>query len=73
MKEDNMYDELELKQRLVIIKHSSLDDATILDENYKQLIKNTPDPVEQEQFVILQSTVQRRIEELKGDSGGSSI
>lgn len=68
-----MYDELELKQRLVIIKHSSLDDATILDENYKQLIKSTPNPEEQQQFVILQSKVQSRIEELKGDSDGSNI
>ena len=65
-----MYDDLELKQRLIIIKHSTLDDAIILDENYKQLIRNTPNPEEQKQFVILRSTVQRRIKELKGDSNG---
>jgi len=66
-----MYDELELKQRLVIIKHSSLDDAVILDENYKQLIKNTPDPEEKKQFVILQITVQERIKELVGSGNDS--
>jgi hypothetical protein len=59
-----MYDDIDLEQRLIIIRNSGLDDATILDENYKQLIVNTPDPIVQSQFVILRSTVQRRIEEL---------
>ena len=63
-----MYDDTELKQRLIIIKHSELDDATILDENYKQLIKITPNPQEKEQFEELLITVQKRIEELTGDN-----
>jgi len=59
-----MYDVHELKQRLIIIRHSSLDDATILDENYLQLIKETPNPDEKEQFVALRSVVRHRIKQL---------
>ena len=59
-----MYDTIELKQRFIIIKHSSLDDATILDQNYMQLIKDTCNPEEQQQLLILRSNVRRRIEEL---------
>lgn len=61
-----MYDNLELKERFLIINNSTLDDATILNENYNQLIKNTPNPDEQKQFVILYSTVRQRIQLLKG-------
>lgn len=64
-----MYGVQELKQRLVIIKHSNLDDATILDENYLQLIKETPNPDEQEQFVVLRSIVKRRIKHLQEENG----
>lgn len=67
--EYNMYDDIDLEQRLIIIRNSGLDDATILDENYKQLIVNTPDPIVQSQFVILRSTVQRRIKELTLSKG----
>jgi len=67
--ENTMYDNAELKQRLVIIKHSNLDDATILDENYMQLIRETPNPEEQQQFLILHSNVQRRIKQLTGTDG----
>lgn len=59
-----MYDVQELKQRLIIIRNSDIDDATILDENYMQLIKETPNPDEQEQFVVLRSIVKRRIKHL---------
>jgi len=64
-----MYDVQELKQRLIIIRYSDLDDATILDENYLQLIKETPNPDEKEQFVVLRSIVRRRIKHLTGDNG----
>ena len=64
-----MYGVQELKQRLVIIKNSNLDDATILDENYLQLIKETPNPDEQEQFVVLRSIVRRRIKHLQEENG----
>jgi hypothetical protein len=60
-----MYGVQELEQRLIIIKTSGLDDATILDENYLQLIKETPDPDEQKQFSVLRSLVQRRIQHLQ--------
>lgn len=61
-----MYDIPQLKQRLIIIKSAGLDDAQILDENYTQLISNTPNPDEQTQFSVLRSLVQRRIKELLG-------
>jgi hypothetical protein len=60
-----MYGVQELKQRLIIIKTSGLDDATILDENYSQLIKEAPNPDEQKQFVVLRTLVQRRIKHLQ--------
>ena len=60
-----MYGVQELKQRLIIIKNSDLDDATILDENYLQLIKETPNPEEKDQFLVLRSVVRRRINQLK--------
>jgi len=66
-----MYGVQELKQRLVIIKNSNLDDATILDENYLQLIKETPNPDEQEQFVVLRSIVKRRIKHLQEENGSN--
>ena len=59
-----MYDTTELQQRFIIIKHSSLDDAKILDRNYMQLIRDTTDPEEQEQLLILHTNVRRRIERL---------
>jgi hypothetical protein len=59
-----MYDKVELKQRLIIIKNSNLDDATILDENYMHLIRETANPEEQQQFLILRSRVKERIKKL---------
>ena len=64
-----MYGVQELKQRLIIIRTSGLDDATILDENYTHLIKETPDPDEQKQFLVLRSIVQRRIKHLQEENG----
>jgi hypothetical protein len=65
-----MYDIPQLKQRLIVIKNAGLDDATILDENYTQLMGTTPNPDEQTQFSVLRSLVKRRIKELteKSDS-----
>lgn len=63
-----MYDIPELKERLIIIKTSDLDDAVILDENYRQLIKDEPNPDEREQFIVLRSIVLRRISKLLGNS-----
>jgi len=60
-----MYDKMQLKERFKIIGTSSLDDATILVENYRKLIKDTPNPDEQKQFIILHTNVQRRIQKLK--------
>lgn len=59
-----MYDVPELKQRFIIIRHSNIDDATTLDENYRQLIKESSNSDEREQFIILHSVTQRRINKL---------
>jgi len=59
-----MYDNAELNERLVIIKHSNLDDAVILDENYKHLMRETPNPEEQQQLLVLHRIVERRVKEL---------
>lgn len=63
-----MYDVTEFNQRLIIIRHSDLDDATILDQNYLQLIKESPNPDEKGQFKILRSNVRRRIRHLTDDN-----
>jgi hypothetical protein len=59
-----MFDIPAIKQRLIIIKHLSLDDAVILDENYKQLMKDTPNPDERDQLIVLRTRIQRRINDL---------
>jgi len=68
-----MYDTVELTQRFIIIEHSSLDDATILDQNYMQLIKDTYNPEEQQQLLILRSNVRRRIEKLTSTYGRAGL
>ena len=60
-----MYNEVQLKERFIIIKNANLADATILDQNYRQFIRDTPNPDEQRQLVILVTNVQRRIQRLK--------
>lgn len=59
-----MYDVAELEQRFVIIKHTTLDDATILDRNYQYMIRETGDPATINQITTLRSKLQTRIEEL---------
>ena len=59
-----MFDQSELKTRLIIIKHSSVDDATILDENYRLLMREATTPEDQKQFDILRKIVKRRIQHL---------
>lgn len=63
-----MYGVQELKQRHIIIKNSNLDDATILDENYLHLIKETINPDEKEQFIALRSVVRHRIMQLENSN-----
>ena len=52
--------------RLLRLVITETDDATILDENYKQLIKEESNPDEREQFIVLRSIVRRRIDKLLG-------
>jgi hypothetical protein len=64
-----MFDQIELAQRLIIIKHAGLDDVTILDENYRHLMRDSEVPEEKQQLKILQDTVKNRIVELTGKNG----
>lgn len=64
-----MYDQTEIDQRLVIIKHSGLDDVVILDENYRHLMWQSTSPEEKKQFEVLRSNVQRRLKELRVTHG----
>lgn len=60
-----MLDEvLNLTEKISIINHSDLVDVTILECNYSNLIKDTINPEEIQQFVILRSNTQLRIKEL---------
>lgn len=56
---------LELSYRISIIEKSNLDDAIILDRNYKQLIRETADPIEVELFVTLSNVVLLRLQTLQ--------
>ena len=64
-----MYDVKELEQRLIIIKTSDLDDVTILDENYRELMKKASSLEEKEQFSTLRDLVLRRIDILRSENG----
>ena len=55
---------MNLTEKILIIKHANLADATILDSNYYTLISNTPNAEEKEQFLILRNNAQLRIKEL---------
>jgi hypothetical protein len=55
---------LDLQEKISIIRHADLADATILNANYAHLIEETPDAEEQKQFIILQTNTQLRINEL---------
>jgi hypothetical protein len=60
-----MYNEVELNQRMIIIKHSELEDATILEQNYRNMMRGTDDPIEQTQYITLRTNLQERIKQLE--------
>lgn len=62
-----MYGVIDLKQRYVIIKNSGFDDAVILDENYLQMLKDTPNSEERDQYRELRAVIKDRIKQLKGN------
>lgn len=68
-----MYDQFEIKQRLVIIENSSLADAAIFDEKYGLLIRNAETNDERAQFLELRSNVQNRIKELTNNGLHTTI
>jgi len=63
-----MLDQQEITQRLVIIKHSGLDDVKILDRNYTMMLRDAPTVEEQKQFEVLRLNIRRRIRELTGEN-----
>lgn len=67
--EHAIHNSVDLDQRLVIIQHSGIDDAKILDENYKLLIWQAGDNDEKQQLEVLRSRVQIRIKELTAANG----
>lgn len=62
-----MYDQKEIDQRIVIIRHSGLDDVTILDKNYTILMRESSNPEDQQQFETLRKVTRLRIKELTGN------
>jgi hypothetical protein len=67
-----MYDQQEIDQRIVIIKHSDLDDVAILDRNYTILMRESSNPEDQRQFETLQKVTRLRIKELTGNERDKS-
>lgn len=59
-----MFTEIDINDRLVIIKSANLKDAKILDENYRLLIGNSYNHDERQQFLQLSTTVRSRIAQL---------
>lgn len=55
---------LDLKEKIFIIKHATLADAKIMDGNYLHLIHDTAELRANEQFTILRTNTQLRIQEL---------
>ena len=55
---------LDIGDKIFIIKHANLDDAKILDRNYLHLIHDAYSTEEEQQFTILHTTAQERIQEL---------
>lgn len=57
--------DIDFNDRITIIKNANLNDASILDENYRFLIKEADSYEERQKYVILQTSVRNRINELK--------
>jgi hypothetical protein len=55
---------LELEERLIIIKSSDLEDVTILDENYINLLADSDNEEDQLQLTILHINAAQRIKDL---------
>lgn len=55
---------LDIGDKIFIIKHANLADAKILDNNYLHLIHDAFGTEEKQQFTILHTTAQERIQEL---------
>lgn len=56
--------DIDVNDKIMLIKQTDLDDAMILSGNYKVLANSTDDPKEQQNFVILRTTAKLRIKEL---------
>ena len=57
-------DTLDIKEKISIINHSDLADFKVLDRNYMDLIHDTFNTQEKQQFTILHLVAQKRIKQL---------
>jgi hypothetical protein len=62
-----MSENLNLDDKLIIIKSADMEDVEILDDNYKHMWRYVTDPDERREIVILHSRVLDRMKELSGD------
>lgn len=62
-----MSENLNLDDKLIIIKTAGMEDAEILDDNYKHMFRDATNPDERLEIVILRSKVLDRMKELAGD------
>lgn len=62
-----MSENLNLDDKLIIIRTAGMEDVEILDDNYKHMFRDTTNPDERLEIVILRSKVLDRMKELSGD------
>ena len=62
-----MSENLNLDDKLIIIRTAGIEDVEILDDNYKHMFRDTTNPDERLEIVILRSKVLDRMKELSGD------
>ena len=59
-----MSENLNLDDKLIIIRTAGMEDVEILDDNYKHMFRDTINPDERLEIVILRSKVLDRMKEL---------
>lgn len=62
-----MSENLNLDDKLIIIRNAGMEDVEILDDNYRHMLRDVTDPDERLKIVILRSKVLDRIKELSGN------
>ena len=59
-----MTEDLNFDDKLVIIKNAGLEDAEILDKNYRHMFRDATDPIKIQEIITLHGKVIDRIKEL---------